>query len=176
MKVAGRWRYIYRAIDQFGQVIDALVSRQRDAKAARRFFERAIGTTRITPVEVVTDKAATYPIALDELLPTAWHRTDQDANNHIEADHGHLLFVRRTCGVGHYELAVEEPVTRRCGGSHSTSWPWRSDARPRGGLSTPRTKQMQHRRSSGRLRSRSSTAGNGGPDRSAVRCRTPARP
>ena len=58
VKVAGRWRYIYRAIDQFGQVIDVLVSRQRDAKAARRFFERAIGTTRITPVEVVTDKAA----------------------------------------------------------------------------------------------------------------------
>ena len=64
VKVAGRWRYTYRAIDQFGQVIDVLVSPQRDAKAARRFFERAIGTTRITPVEVVTDKAATYPIAL----------------------------------------------------------------------------------------------------------------
>ena len=50
------------------------VSPQRDAKAARRFLERAIGTTKITPVEVVTDKAATYPIALDELLPAAWHR------------------------------------------------------------------------------------------------------
>ena len=135
VKVAGRWRYSYRAIDQFGQVIDVLVSRQRDAKAARRFFERAIGTTRITPVEVVTDKAATYPTALDELLPTAWHRTDQDANNHIEADHGHLksrlrpmrgLNQDRSAKVviaghafvqnlrrGHYELAVEEPVTRR---------------------------------------------------------------
>ena len=65
-KVAGRWRYIYRAIDQFGQVIDVLVSPQRDAKAARRFLERAIGTTKITPVEVVTDKAATYPIVLDQ--------------------------------------------------------------------------------------------------------------
>jgi transposase-like protein len=40
------------------------VSPQRDAKAARRCFERAITTTKITPVEVVTDKAATYPIAL----------------------------------------------------------------------------------------------------------------
>ena len=135
MKVAGRWGYSYRAIDQFGQVIDVLVSRQRDAKAARRFFERAIGTTRITPVEVVTDRAATYPIALDELLPAAWHRTDQDANNPIEADHGHLksrlhpmrgLKQDRSAKVviaghafvqnlrrGHYELAVEEPVTRR---------------------------------------------------------------
>jgi len=67
-KVAGRWRYVYRAIDQFGQVIDVFRSSQRDAKAARRSFEQAISTT-ITPVEVVTDKAATYPIVRDELLP-----------------------------------------------------------------------------------------------------------
>ena len=66
------------------------VSSQRDAKAARRFFEQAISTTRITPVEVVTDKAATYPIVRDELLPAAWHRTDQYANNRVEADHGRL--------------------------------------------------------------------------------------
>jgi transposase-like protein len=88
VKVAGQWRYVYRAIDQFGQIIDVFVSRQRDANAARLFLERAIGTTKITPVEGVTDKAATYPIALDELLPAACHRTDQYANDHIEADHG----------------------------------------------------------------------------------------
>jgi transposase-like protein len=57
VKVAGRWRYVYRAIDQFGQVIDVFVSPQRDARAARRFFERAIDATRITPREVVTDRA-----------------------------------------------------------------------------------------------------------------------
>ncbi len=39
---------------------------------------------------MVTDKAATYPIVLDELLPAVWHHTDQDANNHVEADHGRL--------------------------------------------------------------------------------------
>jgi transposase-like protein len=136
-KVAGRWRYLYRAIDQFGQVVDVFVSPQRDAKAVVRFLERAIGTTKITPVEVVTDKAATYLIALDELLPAAWHRTDRYANNHIEADHGRLksrlgsmrgLKQDRSAKVviaghafmqnvrrGHYELAVEEPVTRRVG-------------------------------------------------------------
>ena len=135
VKVAGRWRYVYRAIDQFGQVIDVFVSPQRDARAARRFFERAIATTKVTPVEVVSDKAATYPIALDELLPAAWHRTDQYANNHLEADHGRLkarlgpmrgLKQDRSAEVviaghafvqnlrrGHYELAVEEPVIRQ---------------------------------------------------------------
>jgi transposase-like protein len=79
-KVAGRWRYVYRAVDQFGQVIDVFVSPRRDATAARRFFQQALQTTRIKPREVVTDKAATYPIVLDELLPAAWHRTDQYAN------------------------------------------------------------------------------------------------
>ena len=70
VKVAGRWRYVYRAIDQFGQVIDVYVSRCRDANAARRFFDRAIGTVKVIPVEVITDRAATYPMVLDELLPT----------------------------------------------------------------------------------------------------------
>ena len=69
VKVAGRWRYVYRAIDQFGQVIDVFVSARRDATAAYRFFERAIGTTAIVPVEVVTDQAAAYPMVLEELLP-----------------------------------------------------------------------------------------------------------
>ena len=44
--VAGRWRYVYRAIDQFGQVIDVFVSPRRDGTAARRFVERAIGTAK----------------------------------------------------------------------------------------------------------------------------------
>jgi IS6 family transposase len=69
VKVAGQWRYVYRAIDQFGQVIDVFVSPLRDTAAARRFFERAIGTTRVTPIEVTTDQAAAYPAVLDDLLP-----------------------------------------------------------------------------------------------------------
>jgi IS6 family transposase len=46
VKVAGRWRYVYLAIDQSGQVIDVFVSPRRDGIAARRFLERAIGTTK----------------------------------------------------------------------------------------------------------------------------------
>src|SRR5215213_10484641 len=48
VKAVGRWLYVYRAIGQFGQVIDVFVSARRDAKAARRFFERAIGVTKVT--------------------------------------------------------------------------------------------------------------------------------
>jgi transposase InsO family protein len=50
VKVAGHWRYVYRAIDQFGQVIDVFVSARRDAKAARRFFDQAISATKVTLV------------------------------------------------------------------------------------------------------------------------------
>jgi IS6 family transposase len=71
---------VYRAIDQFSQVIEVFLSRRRGLRAARRFFQRAIGTTEIRPVEVVTDRAPTYPVVLEE-LPAAWHRTDRYANN-----------------------------------------------------------------------------------------------
>jgi transposase, IS6 family len=135
VKVAGKWRYEYRAIDQFGQVIDVFVAPRRDAKGARWFFDRAIGTTKMAPVEVVTDHAATYPIVLEELLRAPWHRTEQYANNRVECDHGRLkarlrpmrgLKQDRSANViiaghafvqnlrrGHYELAAEEPANRR---------------------------------------------------------------
>jgi len=81
---------VYRAVDQFGQVIDVFMSRRRDARSARRFVEQAIGTTKVIPTGVVTDRAATYPIVMEELLPAAWHRTEQYANNRVERDHGRL--------------------------------------------------------------------------------------
>jgi transposase, IS6 family len=61
VKVAGRWRYVYRAVDQFGQVIDVFVSARRDADAADLFFKRAIDSTRTRPVEVTTDKRRCRP-------------------------------------------------------------------------------------------------------------------
>ena len=90
VKVNGVWRYVYRAVDQYGQVIDVLVSARRDADAARRFFRRALSTLKATPAEVVTDAAAIYPGVLDELIPSAWHHVEQYANNPIEADHSQL--------------------------------------------------------------------------------------
>src|SRR5262245_11741267 len=61
VRVNGVWRYVYRAVDQYWQVIDVLVSARRDADAARRFFRRALSTLKVTPSEVVTDAAAVYP-------------------------------------------------------------------------------------------------------------------
>ena len=60
--------YLYRAIDQFGHVIDVLVSEKRDMAATRRFFTRALEHGP-SPTEVTTDHAATYLRVLDELVP-----------------------------------------------------------------------------------------------------------
>ena len=89
VKVAGRWIYLYRAIDQFGQVIDVLISEKRDLAATRRFFTHALEHSP-RPTEVSTDRAPAYPRLLDELLPSACHVMQQYANNKVEADHGRL--------------------------------------------------------------------------------------
>jgi transposase-like protein len=90
VKVGGSWRYLFRAIDQFGQVIDVFLSLRRDANAARRFFARAISDTRISPLEVTTDRYRLYPRVLDDMFPEAIHRTELHANNRLETDHGRI--------------------------------------------------------------------------------------
>jgi IS6 family transposase len=121
--VTGQWRYVYRAIDQFGQVIDVFVSPRRDATASLRFFQQAIAATKAMPVEVVTDKAAAYPIVLDEVLPAVWHRTERYANNHIECDHGRLkAWLRPMRGLKarpHRQGGRRRPCAR----AEHSSWP-----------------------------------------------------
>ena len=65
VKVSGRWRYVYRAVDQYGQIIDVYVSAKRDTNAARRFFATAI-RAHGDPCEVVTDRAAPLGVVIDE--------------------------------------------------------------------------------------------------------------
>jgi transposase-like protein len=90
LKVGGTWRYLFRAIDQFGQVIDVFLSPRRNREAARRFFAQAISRTRVSPTAVTTDRYRVYPRLLDELLPGAFHDTEVHANNLLETDHGRL--------------------------------------------------------------------------------------
>jgi IS6 family transposase len=128
VKVAGVWRYVYRAVDDDGQVIDVFVSARRDLAAARRFFTTAIRAHR-TPEEVVTDLAQALETVIEEVAPDAFHNTALYANNRVECDHGRLkarlrpmrgLKTGRTAQVviaghafmqnvrrGHYELGVE---------------------------------------------------------------------
>ena len=134
VKIAGHWRYLYRAIDQHGQVIDVLLSPRRDLTAAREFFTRALRAGTV-PAEVTTDRAPVYPRVLDELIPHALHWVEQYANNLVEADHGRLKArLRPMRGLkrhrsawtvaagnafvqnlrrGHYEIATEQSGRHR---------------------------------------------------------------
>jgi len=129
-----RWTYLYRAIDQHGQVIDVLLSKRRDLAAARRFFTRALRAGTV-PAEVTTDRAPAYPGVLDELIPSALHTVERYANNPVEADHGRLkarlrpmrgLKRHRSARIvaaghafvqnlrrDHYELATDLPARNR---------------------------------------------------------------
>ena len=130
VKVAGRWRYVYRSVDPWGQVIDVFVSPRRNIAAARTFFTTALAAHG-EPDEVVTDLAQGLETVIEELIPDAFHNTDQYANNRVECDHGRLkarlrpmrgLKTDRTASVvirghaflqnlrrGHYELGTETP-------------------------------------------------------------------
>ena len=100
VKVAGRWGYVYRAIDEYGQVVEVLFRENRDTEAAVAFFRSALENTGVTPHTVTTDKAAAYPPALAAVLPDVEHLTGKAVQQRIERDHQHLkgrLRVFRGC-------------------------------------------------------------------------------
>ena len=128
VKVSGSWRYVYRAVDEEGQVIDVFVAKKRDTKTATRVFSGAI-SVHGAPTEVTTDRSPALARAINEPLTLALHDTTHYTNNRVEADHGRLkatllpmrgLKQDRTASVimrghafvqslrrGHYELGVE---------------------------------------------------------------------
>jgi transposase-like protein len=86
VKVSGVWSYVYRAVDQYRQVIDVFVSQRRDIAAARRFFTAAL-TVHGDPGEVITDRAPALANLIDDLVPAALHNTGQYESNRVECDH-----------------------------------------------------------------------------------------
>src|SRR5918997_651535 len=90
LKINGRWRYLFRGIDEHGQIVDVYLSDHRDAASARAFFVRAIAATGVTPSRVTSDKAKCYPPALRALVPAAEHRCSKYLNNGLERDHQFL--------------------------------------------------------------------------------------
>jgi transposase-like protein len=89
VKVSGVWCYVYRAVDQHGQVIDVYVSRRRDIGSVGTFFTAAL-TVHGDPGEVITDRAPALANVIEDLTPAAWHNTGQYENNRVECDHGRL--------------------------------------------------------------------------------------
>jgi putative transposase len=87
VKINGTTHYLWRAVDQHGNVLDILVQSRRNAKAAKRFFRTLLKGLRYVPRVIVTDKLASYQVAHRELLPSVTHRRCKYLNNRAENSH-----------------------------------------------------------------------------------------
>jgi len=88
INIKGERHYLWRAVDQDGDVVDVLVQRQRDTKAAKRFFRRLLASNiQVQPSAIVTGKLGSYRGAHCALTPLAVHDTQQYHNNRSEYSH-----------------------------------------------------------------------------------------
>jgi putative transposase len=87
VKINGKQHYLWRAVDQDGEVVDVFLQARRDGAAARRFFKRLIRSHGGEPRKIVTDKLRSYGVAHRELIPETIHSTEQYENNRAEQSH-----------------------------------------------------------------------------------------
>ncbi|MER5227887.1 IS6 family transposase, partial [Streptomyces flaveus] len=85
--INGQVRYLWRAVDQDGTVLDILVQSRRNKAAARRFFRRLLKKTGAVPRVVVTDRLRSYGAAHREVMPCVGHRQSRYLNNRAEHSH-----------------------------------------------------------------------------------------
>src|SRR4029079_8639747 len=87
VKINGTTHYLWRAVDQHGDVLDILVQSRRNAVAAKRFFRQLLKGLRYVPRVIVTDQLASYQVAARDLLPSVTHRRSKYLNNRAENSH-----------------------------------------------------------------------------------------
>jgi putative transposase len=87
IRINGKIHYLWRAVDQHGNVLDILVQPRRDAKAAKKFFRRLLKGLRYVPRVLVTDKLASYGAAHRVVMPSVAHRRSKYLNNRAENSH-----------------------------------------------------------------------------------------
>ena len=87
IKIDGKQHYLWRAVDQDGEVVDVFLQKKRDGKAAKRFFKRMLKKHKGDPRVIVTDKLRSYGVAHRELIPETVHNMVKYANNRAELSH-----------------------------------------------------------------------------------------
>jgi putative transposase len=87
VKINGELRYLWRAVDQHGNVLDILVQSRRNAKAAKRFFRKLLKGLQYVPRVLVTDKLGSYQVAHREVESSVEHRRSRYLNNRAENSH-----------------------------------------------------------------------------------------
>jgi IS6 family transposase len=97
IRVCGKWRYLWRIVDQKGQFVDFRLTARRDLKAAKAFLKQAQSNCGLyPPATIVTDKAPTYPAIIEAMEDHAYfnqpvkHINTKWCNNRIESDHAAL--------------------------------------------------------------------------------------
>ena len=123
MKVAGRWCYLYRAIDRDGTLIDSMLSEHRDRSAARRFLRGLLEVSGLRPLRVTTDHHRSYPKAIRWICGRkAIHRRDRYLNNLTEQSHRPLKQrYYPMLGFGNFESAARFGSVRTQGSPPSSA-------------------------------------------------------
>jgi putative transposase len=105
LKINGRLHYLWRAVDQDGDVLDILVQSRRDKKAAKKFFRKLLKRLRYVPRVIITDKLKSYSAAKAEVMPGVEHLQQKYQNNRAENSHQPTRlreqFMRRFKSAGH---------------------------------------------------------------------------
>ena len=116
MKINGKQHYLWRAVDQDGEVVDVFLQARRDGAAAKRFFKRVLRSYGGEPRKIVADKLRSYGVAHQELMPDVIHDTSQYANNRAEKSHeatrvrerqGHQVYPGKVSGPCGPQLVIE---------------------------------------------------------------------
>jgi putative transposase len=87
LKINGVIQYLWRAVDQHGNVLDILVTSRRDKQAAKRFFRKLLTGCTYVPRVIITDKCRSYGAAKQEIMPGVEHRQHKGLNNRAENSH-----------------------------------------------------------------------------------------
>ena len=87
IRISGKQHYLWRAVDQDGEVVDVFLQIKRDCVAAKRFFKRLLKAHNGKPRKIVTDKLRSYCVAHHELILESMHDTSQYSNNRSELSH-----------------------------------------------------------------------------------------
>ncbi|MFF3959845.1 IS6 family transposase [Streptomyces sp. NPDC001890] len=87
VKINGVRQYLWRAVDQDGNILDIMVQSRRNAKAAKRFLAKLMKKQQRVPRVMVTDKLRSYGTAHRELMPSVEHRSHKGLNNRAENSH-----------------------------------------------------------------------------------------
>jgi putative transposase len=87
LTIGGKRSYVWRAVDQHGNVLDILVQSRRNKRAAKRFFRKLLKGLHYVPRVIITDKLKSYAAAKREILPGVEHRQHKGLNNRAENSH-----------------------------------------------------------------------------------------